>query len=396
MMADFPPPSPLSVRGRPPSRAGPVRFRTGVTRSRRSGPNIGGSCRGNELARRLGIVPKTPLTSVLIVDDEPSVRHLMARWVSSLGLQPSTAGNADEALQTLGAHHYDLAFIDVMMPGRDGLWLAGELRRDHPDTAVVLATAYTELLTGTAAETPIADLLIKPFKRERFVLAVDRGRDWRRQTLRELEWQAQLSAEVDEQVRAICAQMAEERARGFEEARTLLALADERTPDEAAHGQRVARYSVSLARELGVDDALVETIAQAARFHDLGKIAIPESLLTKPSPLTAGEVALMQRHVDVGAEILEASGSLRELAPIVLASHEWFGGGGYPTKAAGQAIPYASRIVAVTDAYDAMTQDRVYRRRLDSGEAISELLRCAPRQFDPDVVIAFLTMLGRQ
>ena len=92
----------------------------------------------------------TPLSSVLIVDDEPAVRELMARWVTSLGLRPKTAGSADEALEALREQHCDLAVIDVMMPGHDGLWLATQLQRDHPHTAVVIATAYTELLDADA------------------------------------------------------------------------------------------------------------------------------------------------------------------------------------------------------------------------------------------------------
>src|SRR5437868_8830716 len=103
----------------------------------------------------------TPLTSVLIVDDEPAVRDLMSRWVSALGLRAQTAASAAEALATLRTQHYDLAVIDVMMPGHDGLWLANELHREHPHTAVVIATAYTELL-DEAPPQPVADFLIKP------------------------------------------------------------------------------------------------------------------------------------------------------------------------------------------------------------------------------------------
>ena len=123
-----------------------------------------------------------------------AIRELMARWVQALGLQPRTAASAEEAIVSLSARHCDLAVIDVMMPGQNGLWLAGELRRDHPHTAVVLATGYTELLQGRAQA--IADLLIKPIKRERFVLALDRGIEWRRQAIEELEWHARLSTEL--------------------------------------------------------------------------------------------------------------------------------------------------------------------------------------------------------
>ena len=334
-----------------------------------------------------------PTTSVLIVDDEPAVRDLMARWVQSLGLQPRTAASADEAIVSLSARHCDLAVIDVMMPGKNGLWLAGEVRRDHPHTAVVLATGYTELLNDTSH--PIADLLIKPIKRERFVLALDRGIEWRRQALEELEWHARLSNEMGERIEDVRAELAAARTRGADEAALLIALAAERTPEVGAHAERVVRYSMSIAGALRVAADQRPSIELGARFHDIGKVATPEPILTKPSPLTPSEVAIMRRHVEAGAEILEGAVALRHLAPIVRASHEWFGGGGYPEKLAGDAIPLASRIIGVADAYDAMTQDRLYRRRLDSGEAIAELLRCAPAQFDPDVIVAFLNILAK-
>jgi putative two-component system response regulator len=337
----------------------------------------------------------TPLSSVLIVDDEPAVRELMARWVTSLGLRPKTAASADEALEALREQHCDLAVIDVMMPGHDGLWLANEVQRDHPNTAVVIATAYTELLEGDAHQRPIADLLIKPFKRERFALAVDRGRQWRKQALEEVHWHAVLSIEMRDRAQQVMTLVSQRTASGTTESVALLDLALERTPETAAHGERVARYAVSVAREMGLDEAMAPTLAEAARFHDIGKVAMPEALLSKPGPLTPGEMAIMRQHVDVGAEILESTQALGGAADAVRASHEWFGGGGYPRKTAGEAIPMAARIIAAVDAYDAMTQDRAYRIRFDSSDAIAELLRCSPTQFDPIVVNAFLAVLGR-
>ena len=106
-------------------------------------------------------------------------------------------------------------------------------------------------------------------------------------------------------------------------------------------------------------------------------------------------MAIMRRHVEMGAEILKATRTLGHAAATVLASHEWFGGGGYPRKIAGIAIPFVSRIVAVADAYDAMTQGRADRICLDSADAVAEILRCSPAQFDPEIVGAFLAVLGR-
>jgi cyclic di-GMP phosphodiesterase len=337
----------------------------------------------------------TPLTTVLIVDDEPSVRDLMARWVTALGLHPQTAANADEALASLRVHHYDLAVIDVMMPGHDGLWLASEVQRDHPNTAVVIATAYTELLEADKQQRPIADFLIKPFQRERFALAVERGRQWRKQALEEVHWHAVLSIEMRDRAQHFSTTVRERAVNGVSETTALMRLAVERIPDTAAHGERVARYAQSVGREMGLEWDLAPVLTDAARFHDIGKAAMPEALLSKPGPLTPGEMAIMRQHVDVGAEILDATRTLVHAADAVRASHEWFAGGGYPRKLAGDAIPVASRIIAAVDAYDAMTQKRAYRVRLDSSDAVAELLRCCPTQFDPRVVHAFLAVLGR-
>ena len=204
-----------------------------------------------------------------------------------------------------------------------------------------------------------------------------------------------LSIELRDRAAQISHALNERAMGGASEADALAALASERIPDVAAHCGRVARYAHAIAHELDVDRALGADLEIAARFHDIGKMAMPEALLAKPSALTPDEKAIMRLHVDIGADILEATRSLAIAAPAVFASHEWFGGGGYPRNAAGLTIPFVSRIIAVADAYDAMTQDRAYRIRSTSSDAVAELLRCSPVQFDPEVVAAFLAGLGR-
>ncbi len=335
------------------------------------------------------------VTTVLIVDDEPAVRDLMSRWVVSLGLRAKSVSNADEALASLRLHHYDLAVIDVMMPGQDGLWLAREMQREHPGTAVIVATAYSELLGANAHQTPIADFLIKPFQRDRFALAVDRGRQWRKLALEEVHSNAVLAIELRDRTAQIVHALHDRVADGDSEEDALATLFASRLPEFAAHGDRVSRYAQSMARELGVDGSLLPALAIAARFHDVGKLAMPDSLLTKPSPLTRGEYAIMRRHAAVGAEILESTRTLAAGAPVVRASRERLDDAGHGEKVADAAIPLMSRIVAVADAYDAMTQDRTYRVRIDSSDAVAEMLRCTPSQFDPEIVAAFLAVLGR-
>ena len=259
----------------------------------------------------------------------------------------------------------------------------------------MIATGHTELLDPDAEPRPFADLLVKPFQRERFALALDRGRQWRRQALEEAQWHAALSVELGDRAKRIAVMLQEREAEGASALAALEALAAARIPEIAAHGERVARHAQSVARALGVDAEPGSELDAAARLHDIGKAAMPDALLSKPSALTPGEMAIMRRHVEVGADILSVSAALGRVAPIVRATHEWFGGGGYPMKLAGPAIPLASRIIAVVDAYDTVTQKPAYRLQLDSIDAIAELLRCSPAQFDPAVVDAFLTVLGQ-
>ena len=146
------------------------------------------------------------------------------------------------------------------------------------------------------------------------------------------------------------------------EAEALSALVMERLPDVAAHGERVSRYAQSVARELDVDSARWRDLEIAARFHDVGKLAMPEALIAKPSPLTRRRERRSCGGTSTWAPKSWSPPDARcppRLA--VRASHEWFQGGGYPIKTAGTAIPFVSRLIAVADAYDAMTQDRAYR-----------------------------------
>jgi putative nucleotidyltransferase with HDIG domain len=235
---------------------------------------------------------------------------------------------------------------------------------------------------------------VKPFQRERFALALERGRQWRKQALEELQWHAVLSVELRDRTQDLCAEVARiGRAAAIERLSGVLGT---RAPDVLEHSTRVTLLAVAVARELGLDTETTTTLDIASRLHDVGKAAMPEALLSKPSPLSPGEAAIMRRHVEAGADILACAPPLAPCAPIVLASHEWFGGGGYPRNVAGAAIPLESRIISVADAFDTMTRHPRDRAAVEQGGAVEELLRCAHSQFDEDVLTAFLAVLGRQ
>jgi diguanylate cyclase (GGDEF)-like protein len=173
----------------------------------------------------------------------------------------------------------------------------------------------------------------------------------------------------------------------------LLQILDERQPDLRTHTDHVADLAAATARELGLVGEPVDEVARAAEFHDIGKIAIPDSVLDKPGPLDDDEWELMRQHTVIGERILLAAPALRPVATLVRTSHERWDGTGYPDRLAGEAIPLGARIVSVCDAFDAMTSDRSYRRAMPADAAIAELRRHAGTQFDPRVVEAFIAAL---
>jgi putative nucleotidyltransferase with HDIG domain len=169
---------------------------------------------------------------------------------------------------------------------------------------------------------------------------------------------------------------------------------DIRDASTAMHSQTVGRYAETIARELGLSEELVDRIGLAGILHDVGKIAVPDGVLSKPGPLTDDEYAQMKKHPEVGALIVDGA-DLKDVASWVMAHHERPDGRGYPHGLSGPDIPLEARILAVADAYEAMTVDRCYRRALPVMGAREELRRCAGTQFDARVVEVFLAALER-
>ncbi|MBI4322358.1 MAG: HD-GYP domain-containing protein [Chloroflexi bacterium] len=159
-------------------------------------------------------------------------------------------------------------------------------------------------------------------------------------------------------------------------------------PYNRAHSDRVVAIAEAVADELGLDGEDRSAIVQAAELHDLGKIAVPGEILTKPAKLTAQEREVVQRHPWVAACLLSRLLYSDQCISLVYHHHEWYNGGGYPTRRTGGEIPLGSRVIAVADAFDAMTSDRPYRKAMPLQAAQRELENCAGTQFDPEVVDA--------
>jgi len=171
--------------------------------------------------------------------------------------------------------------------------------------------------------------------------------------------------------------------------RALASAVDARDSHTADHSSRVAAYVLAMARRLGLSPEAITELELAARLHDIGKIGVPDNVLMKPGPLTPSQWELMRQHALVGSSILHSAPLSQAIKNAVRHVHEWWDGRGYPDNLKGEQIPLFARILAVADAFEAMTSDRPYRSALSSDVALAELHRMRGVQFDPEIVDAF-------
>ena len=321
------------------------------------------------------------------------MRVLMSRWVELSGHHVATAENADKALEVLADQAPDVAVCDIRMPGHDGLWLAERIRRDFPDTAVIIATSARDTDPRVAEHNGAVDYLVKPFGRDRLRFALERGFDWHQTAASRREWLKQLSGEMGERHSELVERLAQ--IEGSESpVDELLAVIEEFDPAALLHARRVAAMSLGIGHALGLSDADLAIIRKAALLHDLGKLELPQAVLGKPAALTPEEKEIIRKLPAIGAGLLKAIRGMEAVSTIINSSKEWYDGHGYPHALAGDAIPLGGRIVAVADAFDAMTRNQIYRDALPSSEALREILRCSNSQFDPLVVSSLLAVLG--
>jgi putative nucleotidyltransferase with HDIG domain len=337
---------------------------------------------------KVGSPPAPP--TVLVVDDDKPVRDVLSAVLKEEGYGVRQAESADAALELLRGEDLPLILCDMKMPEHDGLWLLDQVVRRHPNAAVVMLTGFGD--TESAVEClkrGAADYLLKPPRVTELVRAIERA--WSRSKLSaaRARYHQGLARRVRERTAELSSAL-----QGVAQAygSTLSALVhalDAREHETSDHSQRVLRYTVAIARKMGIAENQIEDIGRGALLHDIGKIGVPDSILLKPGPLTAAEWVEMRRHPDVGYRILESIDFLRPAAQIVLAHQERFDGGGYPRKLKGEDIPLGARVFMIADTLDAMTSDRPYRKAASFAAARAEIARCAGTQFDPQCVKAF-------
>ncbi len=333
---------------------------------------------------------------IFIVDDEPANVLLLERLLRREGYRRLT-GVTDPrtVLPLFQAEAPDLLLLDLHMPAADGFAVMAQVRPHVPAEDYLPILVLTADITTEAKRRALAggakDFLTKPFDATEVVLRI-RNLLETRYLHRQLQDQNRV---LDEKV--------QERTRELEEARIeilerLAIAAEYRDDNTGQHAQRVGRTAAVLARGFGLPQAEVELIRRAAPLHDIGKIGIPDGILLKPGSLTPEEFDIMKSHTTIGARILAGSRFplLQLAAAIALSHHERWDGRGYPRGLPGEEIPLAGRLVAVADAFDAMTSDRPYRNALSWDEVWRLLADGAGTQWDERLIRTFAAIMAER
>jgi putative two-component system response regulator len=341
--------------------------------------------------------------AVLVVDDDRAIRRIIVRVLERVGYVCTEATDAAEARLLADARDFALVTCDVNMPGGSGLGLVRDLRESHPDMAVLMVSGTDDPNTAaTATELGAYGYVVKPFAANEMLIAADNA--VRRREL-ELENRAhrlhlellvtERTADLIETVKQLS--RAEKALRSSqEEVIYRLAQAVEfRDPTTGAHLNRMSRICELLAIESGLGRERAQLIRVASPMHDIGKIAVSDEILHKPGPLTPAEWQEIRKHPLIGNQILAESDSdlLRLGGVIALTHHERWDGAGYPHGLVANAIPVEGRIVALADVFDALTSARTYKPAFDVDHAVALMSDERGRQFDPNYLDLFLTVV---
>ncbi len=327
-----------------------------------------------------------PEKQILVVDDERSVREILSEGLDCMGYSVVTASSAAEAYEMILADRPRLVLSDIEMPEQNGLQLLEKIKANDPELDVIMVTGVVDAETAVGAiRKGAADYVTKPFNLEEVQIIVERTLEARRLITENKTYQTHLEELV--------AQRTEELENSYESTlQALVTALDFRDNETQGHSFRVVQYAVIVAEKMGICGEELDWIRRGAILHDVGKIGITDSILRKPGKLDPDEWEEMKKHPEMGFRMLEHIKFLEPALDIVLSHQERYDGSGYPRGLAGEQIPIGARIFSVVDTFDAMTSDRPYRAARPIAEACQELREWSGRQFDPEVVDAFLSI----
>jgi len=331
--------------------------------------------------------------NILVVDDEEAIREVVATMLESRGYHCTSVSNGRAAQDLVRKQTPDLVLSDMIMPEMDGIKLLDWLRNYDPEIPVIMVTAIHDISTALEAIRRGAyDYILKPFEKDQLYHGVGRALQHRRLVVENRNYQAALEQQVQDRTAQLTGALAQLEQSYDDTLEALGSALDLKDAETEGHCQRVTAFTISIAKTVPVPPVYLPILARAAFLHDIGKMAIPDSILRKPGPLDDDEKQIMRTHCEIGYNVLTRIPFLRDAAEIVLAHQEFFDGTGYPRGLRGEQIPLGARIFSIADAMDAMISDRPYRRALPMSHACEEIRRCSGTQFDPKIVEVFLSI----
>jgi putative two-component system response regulator len=343
------------------------------------------------------------VNKLLIVDDEQPLRRWSERVLGEHGYDCESAGDAAAAREALKDTAYQLALLDINMPGESGMHLLSYIRSEHPDCAVVMVTGEDSIeLAMSAIEHGAYGYIIKPAEAGELLINVANALHRRRlefESSRLLKRLHSAATERGEQLEQALQDLQLSQTKVWTaQAETILRLArlvEFRDEETGQHLQRMSAYCEILAHRSGLSGEECERIRLASQLHDVGKVAIPDSILLKNGKLTNEEFETVKTHAEIGYKMLAGSSSevVQIGALIAHTHHERWDGTGYPQGLDGEAIPHEGRIAAIADVFDALTTDRVYRSAFPLKVSIEMMQAERATHFDPTLLDTFIAAL---
>jgi len=328
---------------------------------------------------------------ILIVDDEEMICSLIARRLAKEGYFCVTANNGREALNHFYKEPFSLMISDMKMPEIDGLELLKRVKTINSNMMVIMITAFADIdVAVEAMRLGAFDFIMKPVDLNLVVLSVRNALEKKRLE-EELEtYHKNLEKLVEERTEKLQQAYRVLKKAHLDSIKVLAEAIDAKDPYTHGHSDRVRRMSLKIATHLGFSEEKLESLEYGALLHDIGKIGIKDEVLQKKGHLTLQEYQYIQEHPLIGVKIVEGVDFLKDKIPVIRHHHEHFDGRGYPDGLSGEAIPLEARIIAVTDAFDAMTSIRPHRGIMPLEDVLMEMKQCKGTQFDPQILDIFL------
>ncbi len=319
---------------------------------------------------------------IIAVDDEMGIIDSLKVYLREYSITGIT--DPQEAIERVKNEHFDLMLLDYIMTPFHGDHVVEEIRKFNKDLYILLLTGHKDLAPPleTIRKLDIQGYCEKSDKFDQLLLLIESG-------LKSVE-QMNMIKKINVELADSKELLEKSYLESIEVLRKTVEVKDVYT---RGHSDRVSEYALLIGEKLNLPPDQMKTLKIGALFHDIGKIGIPDAILLKTDKLTDDEYSEIKNHPAIGAHILSNASIFADIIPIVKHHHERYDGKGYPSRLAGEDIPYLARIVSVADTFDAMTSHRSYRQALDFDYTMNEIERCKGTQFDPAIADVFLEIL---